>query len=236
MSEAHHNLDIAVSDYLYFDVGVRQGWIRPVNQNRSRDMCEKILIAALKVFAKKGYRDTKIQDITEAAGCSVGIFYKRFFDKNGLFYALQHRQYELANRKLDILTLVHQSKLSTSEVFHGFVQRTLENMILSSGFHKALIEKSIIDSKANRARKAHVKYAGDRMLDFLVNRGELPETQEMRDKVQFGVGVVFSTIASLVVLGPGPYALKDPRVAENLAEFLLGFLHEEQQRIGISST
>ena len=225
MSKPRHDLDIKVSEYLYFDVAVRQGWIRPVNQNRSREMCEKILIAASKVFAKKGYRDTRIQDITEVAGCSVGIFYERFFDKNGLFYALQHRHYELANRMLDRLAVVHQSKLSTPEVFHGFVQRTLENMISSSGFHKALIEISIKDGKANRARKAHIQYAGDRMLDFLVNRDELPETPEIRDKVQFAVGVVFSTITSLVVLGPGPYALKDRRVVENMAEFLVGFLH-----------
>ena len=232
----HHDLDIKVSDYLYFDVAIRQGWIRPVNQDRSREMCEKILIAALKVFAKNGYRDTKIQDITLVAGCSVGIFYKRFYDKEGLFYALQHRHYELANRMLDRLALVHLSKLTTNEVFYGFVKRTIENMMLSSGFHNALIEISMKDGKANRARKAHIRYAGDRLLDFLVNRDELPETPEIRDKVQFAVGVVFSTITSLVVLGPGPYALKDPRVAENLAEFLLGFLHEEQQRIGISST
>ncbi len=231
MTKRGNDLTIKIEDYRYFDVAVRRGWIRPVTQDRSREMCEKILIAALEVFARKGYRDTKIQDITEVAGCSVGIFYKRFVDKEGLFYALQHRHYERANRLLDRLSAIHESNLTTPQVFHRFVQRTLENMIAASGFHKALVEISLNDRKANRARKAHIKYAGERLFDFLVNRHELPAFPEQSDKVQFAVSVVFSMITNLVVLGPGPYALNDKRVVENMAEFLTGFLREEQHRL-----
>ena len=68
-------------------------------------------------------------------------------------------------------------------------------------------------------------------MEFLVKRNELPDTKELKEKVQFAVSVVFSKITSLVVLGPGPYSAKDRRVVENLAEFLEGFLHEEQQRL-----
>ena len=43
--------------------------------------------------------------------------------------------------------------------------------------------------------------------------------------------MVFSTITNFVVLGPGPYSVKDERVVDNLSEFLVGFLHEEQARL-----
>ena len=199
-------------------------------QGRAYQMCEKIMVAALKLFAKQGYYATNISDITKAADCSIGIFYKRFRDKEGLFYTLQYRHYERANRMLDRLADVHQSSLSTEEVLRRFVLRTLENMVANTGFHKALVEVSLKDRKAWQARLAHNEYAGNRLMDFLTQRGELAESLEVREKIQFAVRVVFSTITNFVVLGPGPYPVKDKRVVDNLAEFLVGFLHEEQAR------
>jgi len=221
---------IAADELLYFDVALKKGWIRPATQDRARLMCEKILVAALKLFAARGYYATNVKDITKAAGCSIGIFYKRFTDKEGLFYTLQYRHYERANRMLDRLVDVHQSSLSTEEILRRFVLRTLENMVANTGFHKALVEVSLKDRRAWQARRAHNEYAGNRLMDFLTVRGELPETQELREKIQFAVRVVFSTITNFVVLGPGPYPVRDERVVDNLAEFLVGFLHEEQKQ------
>jgi AcrR family transcriptional regulator len=225
----------STDELLYFDVALKKGWIRPATQDRARQMCEKILVAALKLFARQGYYATNVSDITKAAGCSIGIFYKRFTDKEGLFYTLQYRHYELANRMLDRLVDVHRSSLATEEILHRFVLRTLENMVANTGFHKALVEVSLKDHKAWNARRAHNEYAGNRLMDFLTFREELPESQELREKIQFAVRVVFSTITNFVVLGPGPYTVKDERVVDNLAEFLVGFLHEEQERLQAGS-
>ncbi|HJL61931.1 MAG TPA: hypothetical protein QF517_08240 [Pseudomonadales bacterium] len=45
--------------------------------------------------------------------------------------------------------------------------------------------------------------------------------------------MVYTTITHIVLFGPGPYPVKDKRVIENLTEILIGFLHEEQKRLGI---
>jgi AcrR family transcriptional regulator len=221
----------AADEPAYFEVALKKGWIRPATQARAHQMCEKILVAALKLFARQGYYSTNVTDITKAADCSIGIFYKRFTDKEGLFYTLQYRHYERANRMLDRLIDVHKSNLSTEEVLRRFVLRTLENMVANAGFHKALVEVSLKDRKAWQARRAHNEYAGNRLMDFLTRRGELAESPEVREKIQFAVRVVFSTITNFVVLGPGPYSVKDKRVVDNLSEFLVGFLHEEQARL-----
>ena len=42
----------STDELLYFDVALKKGWIRPATQDRARQMCEKILVAALKLFAR----------------------------------------------------------------------------------------------------------------------------------------------------------------------------------------
>lgn len=45
----------------------------------------EIINAAIRVFSEKGYRNTKVQDITQEAGISTGTFYIYFSNKRDLF-------------------------------------------------------------------------------------------------------------------------------------------------------
>ena len=87
----------------YLEVAEKEGWVNPVAQKRSREMCERILTAAFEVFSEKGYGDTNVSEITRLAGCSVGIFYKRFSDKEGLFFTLQHSYFRGSHRRFDMI-------------------------------------------------------------------------------------------------------------------------------------
>ncbi|MBN1802825.1 MAG: TetR/AcrR family transcriptional regulator [Candidatus Lokiarchaeota archaeon] len=46
------------------------------------------LIAAVETFQKKGFNDTRVKDITELAGTSVGNFYRYFNSKEEIFEIL----------------------------------------------------------------------------------------------------------------------------------------------------
>jgi AcrR family transcriptional regulator len=48
----------------------------------------RILTGALATFAERGYHDTRIEQITEAAGCSRSTFYQYFSGKEAVFGAL----------------------------------------------------------------------------------------------------------------------------------------------------
>lgn len=56
---------------------------RPARKGRA-DVRESLKDAALKLFVEKGYAATRIKDITERAGVSVGSFYLYFRDKKEL--------------------------------------------------------------------------------------------------------------------------------------------------------
>jgi AcrR family transcriptional regulator len=200
-----------------------------MNQARSRETCDRILVAAFKVFSQKGYRDTNVADITEAAGCSVGIFYKRFSDKEALFYTLQYQNLEQSHRMLDRLTKMHDSTKGTENVLGSFVYTTRERMVVNAGFNKAQVELSLKDPRVLEARRAIDRYASDRLMDLLVYRKELPDTPELRDKLHFVVRVVLGTLSNLILFGSSPYSITDSRVVDNLAKVLVGFLREEQR-------
>lgn len=56
-------------------------------QTLKEETRDAIVEAALSVFAKKGFRDASIQDVSRLAGLSAGNIYRYFPDKRALFEA-----------------------------------------------------------------------------------------------------------------------------------------------------
>lgn len=61
---------------------------RPAQQKRSREKLVQMIKAGNRLIEQQGYERTKIADIAKAAGCSVGVFYERFKDKENFFKLL----------------------------------------------------------------------------------------------------------------------------------------------------
>lgn len=221
---------------LYYEPAVKAGWMFPASQARSREMCERILNAANEVFARDGYEAAKIADIAAAAECSVGIFYKRFVDKESMFCTLQYRHLAEARAMLPRLMDAVDSPLPTEEILYRFVRATVRYMLRETGFQRALFDISLKDRRVWRQQQDHHQYVGDMLIDFLVARKELPAADEaLRYRGRFAMRVVFGVVQTLLLIGPGPYDVRDERVVDNLSELLRGFLHEEQAMAGFAA-
>jgi AcrR family transcriptional regulator len=59
-----------------------------IGKRRQKNTKQKILVAGRKIFAEKGYNQTRIQDLLKAAGVSPGAFYNYFSNKEELFLEL----------------------------------------------------------------------------------------------------------------------------------------------------
>jgi len=57
-------------------------------KRKEKSTKEKILAAGRKIFAEKGYHETRIQDLLKTAGVSPGAFYNYFSNKEELFLEL----------------------------------------------------------------------------------------------------------------------------------------------------
>lgn len=61
---------------------------------RGQQTRERIMAAALRLFAERGYTAVSVEDIAEAAGVTKGAVYHWFADKDDLGRELQHELYE----------------------------------------------------------------------------------------------------------------------------------------------
>lgn len=66
-------------------------WVRPPQQARSQATLSRLLDAAEALLAEKSWEDSAVNEIARRASSSVGAFYARFRDKDGLLRALQER-------------------------------------------------------------------------------------------------------------------------------------------------
>jgi TetR/AcrR family transcriptional regulator, fatty acid metabolism regulator protein len=71
------------------------------------DTRKRLLDAALDVFAKRGYHDTKLDEIVEAAGTSKGAIYLHFPNKERLFLSLVDQFADLLERRVEDAIAAH---------------------------------------------------------------------------------------------------------------------------------
>ncbi len=69
----------------------RLEWVRPPQQQRSAETLERLLDAAEAIIAEKGVENASVAEIAKRAESSIGAFYARFHDKEGLLRYLFDR-------------------------------------------------------------------------------------------------------------------------------------------------
>lgn len=66
----------------------------------ARELPERLLAAATRLFAENGYENTPVQEIVEAAGVTKGAMYHYFAAKDDLLYEIFHRLLALQTERL----------------------------------------------------------------------------------------------------------------------------------------
>lgn len=75
--------------------------MRTAKQPRAMATQEKILRAAARLFALKGYHATKLEEVLAAADVTTGAFFHHFAGKEALGFAVIDRHMENRRRRLD---------------------------------------------------------------------------------------------------------------------------------------
>lgn len=89
---------------------------RRFKQSRSRASYERILAAALELYAERGFHATRTPDIAERAGMSVGGLYRYFRDKHQVFREIVHRGLESNRLEQDRMLADVEAALEEGEV------------------------------------------------------------------------------------------------------------------------
>ena len=200
-------------------------WARPAHQGRSRAQRDRLLRAAERVFATKGFWAAHVIDIAQAAECSVGSFYRRFKDKETLFFALQAYMHERARENIQrFFDAAEAADAPLAEIFERLMANTIRSVRGIAGYYRALYEMSLRGHAVWPLMRELEAYQGDRIAGLAMARGAAGSRAEIATRAQFITRVVNGQINSVVLYGAGPYDWDDPDFPRELARLVVEHL------------
>lgn len=203
-------------------------WVRPPRQARSQETLERLLDAAEQLVAEKGFADATIAELVRRAGSSVGAFYARFRDKDGLLYALYERYLEQAVATADAaLDPGRWEGAPIPEILRAVVPFLVAVHRERQGLIRAFVLRNHVDPEF-RARQErlshHVNVSLSRLL--LARAGEIRHPDPAR-AAAFGLAMVVSSIENVVLFGElrsRVLTLSDDELAAELSRAFLAYL------------
>lgn len=119
----------------------------PVRQVRSRATRDRLVEAAVDVFAAKGFERAALTEIASQAGCSVGSVYFRFHDKDALFQAALTRFLSETGRHWLALSRAQEERLAPPRERIAEAVRFLGEVLAARpGLVRGLVER--VDGKS----------------------------------------------------------------------------------------
>lgn len=146
-----------------------------LKEQRKKD----IILSALKVFCKKGFDATTINDIVKQAKCSHGLFYHYFDSKKAIFEAVMENR---GKNMMDFLDEVLLNQDGFVEKLRKLTEYTFENMKKDQVFaYRYYFFVSNVFAKAESGELPHKcknKPPHLRMFDFFsegISRGDFKD-------------------------------------------------------------
>jgi AcrR family transcriptional regulator len=142
---------------------------------KSRTRREQILDAAFNTFAKRGYRDTAVDDIATAADTSKGGVYFHFATKEAIFRELMRTTADRLAAKVERAVAAETEPIARAEV-------ALHTVLVTFAGHRTMARLLFLDALgAGRAFNAETNALHDRFarliagyLDEAIEAGTIP--------------------------------------------------------------
>jgi AcrR family transcriptional regulator len=199
--------------------------ILPANQARSRQARDRLLQAGERVFAKVGYDAAHVNDIAQAADCSVGSFYRRFRDKEAFFKALHQR---FTERNIEnaarFFAMPQWQDAPTAAMLRTLIANTAQIMRRNQGFFRALFQRSLAGAGADYwpRMRAGTQRQGELLADFMRARGEGEGRVDLTADCIFILRSVDGSIAHRL-LNDGPYT-NEMVATDQISRMAIAFL------------
>jgi AcrR family transcriptional regulator len=183
-----------------------------VQQTRARDRHQRILDAALRVFARRGYREASVEEIAQASRTSKGGIYFHFPNKEALFLALLDLTTRRLMEKVEQAMAAHDDPIARADAALLTVLRTFRK-------HRPLARLLLVEA-LGAGREFHRRMAeirGEfaavikRHLDEAVQAGVIgPIDTEVASRAWFGA---LNEVITTWVLSGRPERLEDAYAA-----------------------
>lgn len=188
---------------------------------RSSPVERRILAAALRLFAERGFDGTSVQNIVAAAEVTKGALYHYFDSKDDLLYEIYH---SLIARQLADLGGVLARGLPPREavraVLAGLIRSTAEHIDEAKVFSREMHRLDGVRMRSVRAdrRRYHVTFRG--LVEKGQREGVFSSATPAETVTIVALGMVNQMPSWYRADGPKPAA----RLADEVAEFILAAL------------
>ena len=146
-------------------------WIRPTHQARSRATLDRLLDAAEALLAEKAWEDVGVADIALRADSSVGAFYSRFRDKDGLLNALHERFMSEAEATAEeMLDPQRWSKASVSEIVQDIIAFRVRIYSEHVGLIKAFALRTVTDRGFAARAQRYARQLNEGFVALMITR------------------------------------------------------------------
>jgi AcrR family transcriptional regulator len=140
---------------------------------RSAELRERLFRSALHLFAQKGFAETTVEDITEAADVGKGTFFNYFPSKDHILLAFSDMQLAKLEQSVNGL---RTSQQSLPEFMRGLVLRMSEEPLRNPGMIRALLlgylsSNPVREAMINKQNRAHALHK--QMVEIGQERGEI---------------------------------------------------------------
>ena len=186
-------------------------WVRTPHQDRSRRTLERLLDAAETLLQERGFDNVSVAEIAHAAESSVGAFYARFRDKNGLLNHLHERFSEEALATAESsLAPERWAEASAYEIVAAVTAFLVELHRTRSGLFRAFLLHGCTDPQFQARETRVMEAVHGRLVALLLQRRAEIGHPHPEFAVVFGMELVGGVLRERYVLGPGRPAVREP--------------------------
>jgi len=158
-------------------------------QARSQKTKEKLLTAAITMYAKNGYHSTTVDEIAAEAGVSTGIAYRYFRNKKDLLLSAL----EFASKSVrDIVSLDSIDSMNDNTDFRKYIDTVLRSFEdIHDRFHDIHEELEGLQHTDEDVRKFYAKVSHDMMENVIEKLSHfLPDHANIREKAYLAISLL----------------------------------------------
>jgi len=207
--------------------------VQEPHQERSRETMARIMDAAALILESRTFEQLTVAEIVKMAGTSVGAFYGRFRDKDGLLQALDERFFDEFESCIDALLMPsHWKDASIADMIRDMTQMLVDIYDRNTGVLRSLNLAARLSGDPRFKEREHRAWEElfPRFQRVLLSRSAWIQHPDPEMATRFGFQQLFFTMRELILWNPlrndVPYK-HDIMVAE-LTRGFLGYLEVEE--------
>jgi AcrR family transcriptional regulator len=192
-------------------------------QARSQAKLDRLLLAGRELFETRGYDGTRIGDVVERAGTSVGVFYSRFSDKDGFLAAVRNHFFlEVAAETAELNA--RAAELGGVELIRAYITQGVRIFRHNAGLIRALVYYEATHLGAEQPMRDLVEARARGLAAAVIAAGTKIGHRDPETAVMVGAHVVRGALMQEAIHGPGLLPLDDDELIDELTGLFAAYL------------